>query len=70
MGTINRHYDFPMPEKPKSRKKVDLYQLKLHQSELVSGYYVMRVPGGWIYQLSKGDIFVPFNNEFQETLSL
>jgi len=60
----------------------DIYKLKLHEitdievcsdSNTATSYWsVMRVPGGWIYQIwdtEKQDyvrgLFIPFNNEFQ-----
>ncbi len=53
----------------------NIYRLKLHEpAEIKTGpstYYVIRVPGGWIYEhprLDSGQMtstFVPFNNEFQ-----
>ncbi|MFB3057408.1 MAG: hypothetical protein ACE1ZQ_09645 [Ignavibacteriaceae bacterium] len=46
----------------------ELYALKLHQPYTVSDYLqVIRVPGGWIYNFKKGgEIFIPFNNEYQK----
>ena len=51
----------------------NIYDLKLHEETLISGYRILRVPGGWIYD--KWDykkenylfdpIFIPFNNEFK-----
>lgn len=55
-----------------------IYKLKLHESlefeQLGRIYKVMRVPGGWIYQIFKdmfefgrnleAIVFVPFHNEF------
>jgi len=63
-------------------KKPSIYSMKLHdvivltptsiQGTAVSHYSIMRVAGGWIYQVwdtEKQDYiretFVPFNNDFQ-----
>ena len=60
-----------------------LYEMKLHESlEVGDAYtYILRVPGGWLYNLTgeyvqdeRGGgeylylppVFVPFNSEFQE----
>ena len=50
--------------------ETDIYNLELHQfGKIPGGFYVTRVPGGWIYQDitddNGGGIFVPWNNEFQ-----
>ena len=52
----------------------DVYALKCHESTEVKtgpiGYFVVRVPGGWIYENTRLDsnqmtsTFVPFNTEF------
>ena len=51
-----------------------LYGLELHAFIKSSGFYITRVPGGWIYETyADGNgwcdivtsVFVPFNNEFQ-----
>jgi len=52
----------------------DVYALKPHESTEVKtgpiGYFVVRVPGGWIYENTRLDsnqmtsTFVPFNTEF------
>jgi hypothetical protein len=42
-----------------------IYDLGLNEILNLSDSRVMRVPGGWIYGLGSGLIFVPFNNEFQ-----
>lgn len=48
-----------------------IYELELHEIltfEINDGYdsSVMRVAGGWIYEYTgRGDVFVPFHNEFQ-----
>ena len=51
-------------------KNIDknLYELGLHDFTFVAkfGISVMRVPGGWLYTGKHIDVFVPFNNEFQE----
>ena len=60
--------------------RTSIYSMKLHEvmtitptSKCAATFYfsVMRVPGGWIYQVWDGEkqeyireIFVPFNNEF------
>ena len=55
---------------------VKIYKQNLHESIWMSemNRTVYRVPGGWIYeswneQDQRGDhgVFVPFDNEFQET---
>ena len=44
-----------------------LYQLELNEAmQLDSGRQrIVRVPGGWIYQLDGKLCFVPFSNEFK-----
>lgn len=55
----------------------ELYNMKLHDILPIntqSGYYgVLRVPGGWLYQIWDSQMqvnmtvtFVPFNNEFMK----
>lgn len=53
-------------------KEKSIYDLKLHEETGISNYfYATRVPGGWIYSSYNGSsdmqfqVFVPFNNEFQ-----
>lgn len=56
-------------------KTQTLYNLELHEGITTEfGIFIMRVPGGWIYDCwdkeadkFKTGVFVPFNNEFQET---
>jgi hypothetical protein len=56
-----------------------LYKLELHQVVVLSKtdttmVSVIRVPGGWIYRtrithknlITLSEVFVPFNNEYQE----
>jgi len=44
-----------------------LYSLKLHEIIIPdNSNAIMRVPGGWIYQMPTGCVFVPYNNEFQD----
>jgi hypothetical protein len=46
----------------------ELYKMKLHECLVLFNIeeFVMRVPGGWVYSLKSGPVFVPFNNEFQK----
>jgi hypothetical protein len=51
-----------------------IYGLKLHEGLRTDfGMFIMRVPGGWIYDCwdyrhdrPKQGVFVPFNNDFQK----
>ena len=50
-----------------------IYTLGLHEGTNVGDIWVMRVPGGWIYDcwdmhhdMPKLGTFVPYNNEFQK----
>jgi hypothetical protein len=51
----------------------DIYKLKLHETAVLFGISIMRVPGGWFYdcwdlekdEFKKGT-FVKFDNEFQK----
>ena len=53
-------------------KEKTVYNLKLHEGiNLPFGIFVMRVPGGWIYDCwdhekdsFKQGTFIPYNNEF------
>ena len=49
---------------------IDIYELALHETiKIHAGYWVTRVPGGWLYENEGEGItptFVPFNNEFQK----
>jgi len=57
-------------------EEIDIYNMKLHEQVEISdkGFIgsIMRVPGGWIYEIdSKGyevctSTFVPFDNEFMK----
>lgn len=44
-----------------------IYNMKL--GDVIALYEIemriTRVPGGWIFQSTKGQTFVPYNNEFQ-----
>lgn len=56
-----------------STENKSIYDLKLHEStSLPCGTYIMRVPGGWIYNVwdsatdtPRSGTFVPYDNEFQ-----
>lgn len=60
------------PDIDKNTEKT-IYDLRLHESlTTVFGIWIMRVPGGWIYDCwdiekdeFKRGIFVPFSPEFQ-----
>ncbi|MFA5168951.1 MAG: hypothetical protein WC530_10535 [Candidatus Omnitrophota bacterium] len=41
-----------------------IYDLKLHETWTDGNLDVLRVPGGWVYSIYGGVIFVPFDNEF------
>lgn len=43
-----------------------IYDLKLGE-EVRCGFYICRVPGGWIFGQGNGGaaVFVPWNNEFE-----
>jgi len=52
-----------------------IYQLKLHEGVMLDfGVFVMRVPGGWIYDcwdtntdsFKQGGYFVPYDTEFKQ----
>lgn len=50
-----------------------LWNMQLHESiKVANNVFVLRVPGGWIYELYDQDVnktnavFVPFNNEFMQ----
>jgi hypothetical protein len=51
----------------------NIHDMKLHTELFFNNFKIFRVPGGWIYTLTDcyGEnpncVFVPFNNEFQET---
>jgi len=52
-----------------AREKKELYEMAFHQTKKFStGFYVTRVPGGWIYEDAETSsaVFVPYHNEFQE----
>jgi hypothetical protein len=44
----------------------ELYAMKLGD-EIQRGWYITRVPGGWIFAQGNGEatVFVPYNNEFE-----
>lgn len=48
-----------------------LYKLELMEAYDLQGWNVTRVPGGWIFRTNReaSEVFVPFNNEFQEVAS-
>ena len=54
------------------KKYKSLHELKLHESTtLPCGISIMRVPGGWLYDMwdystdyPKSGVFVPYNKEF------
>lgn len=51
-------------------ENTDIYQMELHeQIKIRVGLYITRVPGGWMYGafLASFEIFVPYNDEFNET---
>jgi hypothetical protein len=59
------------PEEETKRPK-SIYNLELHEAlEITKGVYVLRVPGGWIYNYEKPHVniletvFVPLSLEFQ-----
>lgn len=46
-----------------------IYELGLHQTTELNGIFIRRVPGGWLYEPTEGDIystFVPYDNEFDK----
>lgn len=57
----------------------EIYQMELHETAYYNNNWeILRVPGGWIYTQYQFDdsidtvntsTFVPFNNEFQESLN-
>lgn len=59
---------------PEKEKKKSLWDLELHeQISPMDGLYVMRVPGGWLYQFDRGDsiytcTFVPYCKDMGETI--
>jgi hypothetical protein len=58
VGLFEMHNDAPTGE--------NLFQMKLHERFNIGEYIITRVPGGWMYKYSSGDlaVFVPLNNEF------
>lgn len=56
----------------------NIYDMKLHQCDRIQDpngnytYRVTRVPGGWLYENCRHEteVFVPFNNEFQDGNSI
>lgn len=46
----------------------ELYNMNLHEEIYQGGWSITRVAGGWIYRTNRegSEVFVPFNNEFQE----
>lgn len=55
------------------KEQKDIYDLTIHESTTLScGICILRVPGGWIYDMwdfsndcAKQGLFVRFDNEFQ-----
>jgi hypothetical protein len=45
----------------------NIYELELHEgTEISKLVQVLRVPGGWIYNLKQGgEVFVPYSIEFE-----
>jgi len=55
-------------------KELDIYKMELHEFCRIplTDFYILRVPGGWIYQyemlgrnVAACSVFVPFDNGFQ-----
>ena len=46
-----------------------IYDLKLHEEIQGTSFnsWAIRVPGGWIYTVKSNSVFVPFNNEYQQS---
>lgn len=44
-----------------------IYELNLHEAinESDGSLIITRVPGGWMYETSTAEAYVPYNNEFQ-----
>lgn len=42
-----------------------LYSLRPMEVVRKNAITVVRVPGGWIFDVGQSSVFVPFNNEFQ-----
>lgn len=44
----------------------EIYDINIHENTYFEGFYVTRVPGGWLYtdELAKTSTFVPYNDEF------
>lgn len=40
-----------------------LWNMELHEEVGQNGYVILRVPGGWIYNLPAGNVFVPYSEE-------
>lgn len=43
--------------------------MSLHEIRILEDFYVMRVPGGWIYSSIKGGVFgvfVPWSEEYMD----
>ena len=49
--------------------KQDVHTMTLHQQLKLadSGVWVLRVPGGWVYNYGGAAVFVPLNAEFATT---
>lgn len=45
--------------------KTDIYKLNLHETVIINGMNITRIPGGWIYEVNAIPIKVDFNKEFE-----
>jgi len=44
-----------------------IYEMRLHEIKIFQDVRILRVAGGWIYRIPKGnDVFVPINDELKE----
>ena len=59
-----------MADKKEISKK--LYEMELHENIKDGAVLITRVPGGWIYEIPRGNTmritsqFIPFNKEFKK----
>jgi hypothetical protein len=45
--------------------KMDLFETTYHiDDKNGSGFVIIRVPGGWVLELYKSMVFIPYNEEF------
>jgi len=44
----------------------NIYKMELHEWITIENTFIVRVPGGWIYQFTNNSVFVPFNKEFEQ----